>query len=362
MPHPRRQECRRCRLESLLHGGQSRDSYQVQRRELVAVPVLRRDTAMTFDRPWALLLVLLPIAWAAWEWRHSARRSALLLKAGAFACILLALSEPRLTVYQTKVAVAFLADTSASVTAQDLKYESALADKIEAGRGRHWTRVIPFARVTRPASADERTRDGWQLRHTAAGPGHGTNLEAAIRDGVAAMPAGMVPRLVLVSDGHQNLGSVARAIWQAQQLAIPIATVPLAGHAKPGLLLESVGYPGQVFSGEHFPVEVTLESPRATTAKVEMTAEGKVIGSSSVPLVAGANHLRLQATVNAVGAIALAGKISAGDLGEARFEDAVTLRRPRVLLVSHDPAESEEHLVRTLESNQFEVARATGGI
>jgi uncharacterized membrane protein len=93
-----------------------------------------------------------------------------------------------------------------------------------------------------------------------------------------------------------------------------------------------------------------------------MTAEGKTIGSSSVPLAAGANHLRLQATVNAVGAIALAGKISAGDLGEMRFEDAVTLRRPRVLLVSHDPAESEQHLVNTLESNQFEVERAPNGI
>jgi uncharacterized membrane protein/uncharacterized protein YegL len=93
-----------------------------------------------------------------------------------------------------------------------------------------------------------------------------------------------------------------------------------------------------------------------------MTAEGKIIGSSSVPLTAGANHLRLQATVNAVGAIALAGKISAAGLGEALFEDAVTLRRPRVLLVSHDPAESEQHLVRTLESNQFEVERAPAGI
>jgi uncharacterized protein YegL len=317
---------------------------------------------MTFDHPWALLLTLLPIAWVAWEWRSSGRRPALLLKAGALFCILLALSVPIMTIYRTKVAVAFLADTSASVTAQDLKYESALADRIEKTRGRHWTRVIPFARVTRPAAADEHTKNGWQLRHTGAGPGHGTNLEAAIRDGVAAMPAGMVPRIVLASDGNENLGSVARAIWQAQQLGIPIDTVPLAGHTKPGLLLESVGFPGQVFSGEHFPVEVTLESPRASTAKVEMTAEGKVIGSNSVPLAAGTNHLRLQATVNAVGAIALAGRISAGELGEARFEDAVTLRQPRVLLVSHDPAESEQHLVSTLQSNQFEVVRSPGGI
>jgi len=317
---------------------------------------------MTFDHPWALLLALIPIAWAGWEWRTSARRPALLLKAATFFCILLALSVPSMTVYQTKVAVAFLADTSASVTAQDLKYESSIADKIESSRGRHWTRVIPFARVTRQPSADEHTKDGWQLRHTAAGPGHGTNLESAIRDGVAAMPAGAVPRIVLASDGNENLGSVERAIWQAQQLGIPIDTVPLAGHTKPGLLLESVGFPGQVFSGEHFPVEVTLESPRAATANVEMTAEGKVIGNSSVPLEAGVNHLRLQATVNTVGAIALAGKISAGDLGETRFEDAVTLRHPRVLLVSHDPAESEQHLVRTLESNQFEVVRSAGGI
>jgi uncharacterized membrane protein len=292
----------------------------------------------------------------------SSRRVALLLKAATLFCVLLALSMPRITVYQTKMAVALLADTSASVTAQDLKTESALADKIEDGRGRHWTRIIPFARVTRNTAPDEHSKDGWQLRHTAAAQGHGTNLEAAIRDGVASMPAGLVPRLVLVSDGNENLGSVTRGIWQAQQLGIPIDTVPLAGHVKPGLLLESVGFPGQVFSGERFPVEVTLESPRAASAGVEMTAEGKVIGSSTAPLAAGTNHLRLQATVNAVGAIALAGKIAAEGLGETRFEDAVTLRRPRVLLVSHDPPESEEHLVRTLEANQFEVERAPGGI
>jgi secreted protein with Ig-like and vWFA domain len=317
---------------------------------------------MTFDRPWALLLVLLPIAWAAWEWRLSARRSALLLKAGALACILLALSEPRLTVYQSKVAVAFLADTSASVTAQDLKSESALADKLEDARGRHWLRVIPFARVTRATSADERVKQNWQLRHTAASPGRGTNIEAAIRDGAAALPAGMVPRLLLVSDGNQNLGSVNRAIWQAQQLGIPIDTVPLAGHPKPGLLLESVGFPGQVFSGERFPVDVTLESPSATPASVEMLAEGKPIGAAQVQLNAGTNHLRLQASINSTGAIGFAAKISAPSLGETRFEDAVILRRPRALLISHDPAESEQHIVRTLEANQFQVDRAPAGI
>jgi Ca-activated chloride channel family protein len=317
---------------------------------------------MSFDHPWVLLALLLPLGWAAWEWRGSARRLALGLKAAAFVCIVLALSGPRLMVYQTKVAVAVLADTSASVSPEDLARESAIASEVERGHGRHWIRIMPFARSTRMVALEEKTKNGWQLRQTAGPAGRGTDLESAIRDGAATLPAGMVPRLLLISDGNENLGSVARAIWQAQQLGVPIDTVALAGRPKPGLRLESVTVPGQVFSGERFPIDVTVEAPRAAHARVALTAEGKTIGSSEVDLAAGVNHLRLQASVNSVGAIALAGKISASDLGEARFEDSVTLRSPRVLLVSRDPAASEEHIIRALHANQFEVQQAPGGI
>jgi uncharacterized membrane protein len=317
---------------------------------------------MTFEHPLALLLALAPIAWVVWEWRSAGRRSALLLKAAVFFCIALALAEPRVTVYESKVAVAMLADTSFSVPPQDLASESTFADQLERARGRHWVRVIPFARGTRVPSPIERPKNKWDLRHTAGAAGHATDLEAAIRDGAAAMPPGMVPRLLLVSDGNENLGSVSRAIWQAQQLGIPIDTVALAGRPKPGLLLESVGFPGEVFSGERFPIDVTLSSPRAAKATVEISAEGKSIGQNHVDLEKGENHLRLQASVNSVGAIDLAGKVSADGLGEAHFEDAVTLRGPRVLLVSRDPASSEEHIVRTLQANQFEVERAPNGV
>ena len=240
---------------------------------------------MIFEHPWALLLLLLPIAWAAWEWRFSGRRASLILKACAFAAIALALAQPVLTVYESKVAVAMLADTSASVSPEDLRTESAFADRLERARGRHWTRIIPFARATRDSAIAERPKDGWQLHYTAGAGGRGTDLESAIRDGAASLPADMVPRLLLVSDGNENLGSAARAIWQAQQLGIPIDTVPLAGRPKPSLRLESVSIPGQVFSGERFPVEVVLESPAAAQLPRSIcSAEGKPIGSSHVQL------------------------------------------------------------------------------
>ena len=316
---------------------------------------------MTFEHPLALLLLLAPIVWATWEWQRSSRRSGLLLKAGALTAIALAVAAPVIAIYESKVALVLLADTSASVSPQDLQTESALADRVDHNRGRNWLRVVPFARSTRVPTLEERPKN-WQLRHTAGEAGHGTNLEAAILDGAASLPAGMVPRLLLVSDGNENAGSVARAIWQAQQLGIPVDTAPLAGRPKPGLLLNSVTLPGQVFSGERFPIEVTVESPSTVEANVDLSAEGKSLASSKVKLAKGVNHLRLQASVNSTGAVDLAGKISAQGLGEAAFEDAVTLRSPRVLLVSRDPEASEEHLVRTLQANQFAVERAPNGV
>src|SRR5450755_191205 len=316
---------------------------------------------MTFAHAWLLPLLLAPLAWAAWEWRNSARRGGLVMKAAALAAILLALAEPRLTFYESKVGLAILVDTSASVSPQDLAAASAAATTVEKERGRNWTRVLPFAHTSRNPSPAERTGQSWTLAYSPGQASHGTNLEAAVRDGLATLPAGLVPRLLLISDGNENLGSVTRAVWQAQQRRVPIDVIPMAGRPRPSLVLESVSMPAQVFSGERFPVDITLDSPSAAQASVEMTAEGKPLGTSRVSLGAGTNQFRAHASVTATGAIELAGRVSAPGLGDARFDSALTLRRPRVLLVSNDPAAAEAHLMRTLEANQFDVVRATSG-
>jgi Ca-activated chloride channel family protein len=315
---------------------------------------------MTFGHTWVLLFAWLPALWVYWEWRDSARRIALLLKAAGLAAVLVALSEPRATVYETKVAAAILVDTSASVTPQDLAHASDLATQIEAARGRRWTRVIPFARSARNTAAEERGRI-WNLKYTGGDGGHATNLEAALRDAAASLPAGLVPRIVLISDGNENLGSVVRGAWQARELGIPIDTFSLGGRPRPNLRLESMSLPAQVFTGERFPIDISLSSPKRATATVEITAEGKPLGASRVEIEPGLNHFRVHASVSTVGAVDLAGKISAADLGEARFEQAVTLRRPQVLLITQDPAGTEKHLQQTLEANQFEVKRSSNG-
>jgi Ca-activated chloride channel family protein len=312
---------------------------------------------MTFERPFALALVLLPLLWTAYEWRRTPRKSALVLKGLALAAVALAIAAPRLAVSETKVALALLVDTSASVTADDLARASRLATDIERHRGRNWVRVIPFARETRsPAQAEHARR--WTLRHTAADGGRATDLEAGIREAIASLPEGYVPRTLVITDGKENRGSVARATYQARQLGIPIDTVALSGRPQPNLRLEAVAIPSLTFTGEQFPVDLVVSSPRAAAGEIEVQAEGKTIGKSQVAIAPGENRIRAHATLTASGAVDVSVALRAAGLGDVRFDQAVTLRRPKLLYVSQDPPGAETNLLDALGAAQFDIQRA----
>jgi Ca-activated chloride channel family protein len=313
---------------------------------------------VTFDRTWVLALAWIPLAWMFWEWRRTTRRGALVLKAASFTAILLALAEPRLSTEETKIAAMVLVDTSASTSEADLANASRLASAINASKGRHYVRVIPFARNTRALDHAELT-PALHLRATPGDAGRATDLEGAVREAIASAPAGMVPRLVLISDGKENKGSIARAAWQAQQLGIPIDTFALAGRTRPALRLESASLPVSAFTGEQFPIDLLVSAPQAANAQVELTADGRTLGQSEIRLDAGQNPVRLHASLNAPGALEVAVAIRSAGQGEVRFDQAIMLRRPKVLYISEDPANLDNHLTATLTAGQFDVQRVS---
>ncbi len=312
---------------------------------------------MSFDRAWVLLFAPVPLIWFALEWRRTGRRLGLSLKALSLLAILLALAEPKLQTWETKVALAVLADTSASMSKADLEKATALVSSIESSKGRHWTRVIPFAGEPRDLRPDEVGKT-FQLKSVSGDPARGTDIEAAVRDATGALPAGLAPRIALITDGKENRGSVSRAAWQARQLGIPIDTFAMEGRPRPALRLDHARLPQLVFSGERFAIDLAVESPRATRATVELGAEGKALGRSEVQLEAGSNLVRLNASIASAGAVELAGAVKAEGLGEARFAQSVSLRRPRLLYLSQDPESAETHFSRMLGAAQFDVERS----
>ena len=308
---------------------------------------------MTFERPWLLLLTLLPAAWCFFEWRKHSRHFGLIAKSVMLLAIALALAGPVLSWRERKVALAVVADTSASLSPQDLAREQNILKQIDGEKGSNEMDVIPFARAPRdltPAETD------FKLAVTAGAVGKGTNLEAPVRQALASLPAGMLHRILLISDGNENQGALTRAAWQARELGVPLDTIALAGRDRPQILAEALGLPSVVFTGEQFPVDLTVYSPRAANATVDLAAEGKSIGSHSVALAAGENRIRIRASLNAAGAIDVSGIVQAAGLGESRFEGAVSVRRPRVLWITQDAAGSEKHIAGLLAANKFDLA------
>lgn len=307
------------------------------------------------------ILVLLGCAVLAAEWllfrQRPLSRASAALKAASIGAALAALFEPALPVRETKMAVSVLADTSASIPPQGLARASQLLDSLERARGRHQLRVLPFARSVRLPAPEEAAR-GWRLRTAGGETARATNIESAIREAISSTPPGLLPRLVLLSDGRENLGLAARAAWQARELGIQIDTFLLPGRPAPKLRLESARLPAVAFTGERFPVALTVHAPAASEGQLEISAEGRTLGATRVRLEPGLNQLSVRASVSAPGAIDLHLKLRAEGLGELDFEQAVSVRRPRLLYLTQDPPGMEANLLRTLEAAQFDVTRA----
>ena len=110
--------------------------------------------------------------------------------------------------------------------------------------------------------------------------------------------------------------------------------------------------PRIAYAGEQIPIDVTVNAPEHTSSTVEIAAEGKSLGRTAAELEKGLNHLRVHARVKASGVTSISGSI-----GETRFEQAVELRRARVLYLSQDPAGTETNLLQVFSEADFDVVR-----
>jgi Mg-chelatase subunit ChlD len=255
---------------------------------------------------------------------------------------------------RSKTGAVVLVDTSGSITQDDLARASRLITEIERAKRGNWMKVVPFAERTRNVTAAE-VSGGVHLVHTSGEAGGATNLETALTDSMAAIPSGYIPRLVLISDGNENEGSAARAIAELQTLHVPVDTIPLAGRSSNNLRLESLSVPQHAYAGEQIPVDLAIFSPAATRAIVDISAEGKNLGSNTIQLESGINNVRIHARLNASGATAISGRIRAGGLGELPFEQAIELKRARVLFISQDPSGADDNFLRVLTDADLEI-------
>jgi uncharacterized membrane protein len=264
---------------------------------------------------WLLLLVLIPLivllSFRSLSGLGQVRRwVAIGLRCSLVLFLTLALAEAATTTLPENTTVIFVFDGSQSVPKELAdRAEKFVNDAVELrGTGHERDRVglVVFGkqpRLERPPSDAGLLK--FKFKEVADSiDGNYTNLSAALKLALASFPEGCGKRIVVISDGNENLGSAKEQGELAKVNGVQIDVVPLATGMRNQneVLVHSIEAPGLIEQGSQLPIRVLVRSYNANlvvgTLRVQFQKDGvlhHVVGSPrQVTLQLGLNSFTFQ--------------------------------------------------------------------
>ncbi|MBX7165195.1 MAG: VWA domain-containing protein [Pirellulales bacterium] len=239
-----------------------------------------------FDHPWWLAALLLAPLLYWWSRRSLAalgpvrRWLALALRLAVFAALVLALAELRLLRTSERMTVVFLLDQSLSIPPQQrqamIEYTNAAIREFR--RPQDQVGVIVFGREAAleipPFDDDVQVPSQIESR---VDQEH-TNLAAALRLAQASFPEGAARRIVIISDGNQNLGDVLEQARTLVDAGVGVDVQPVYYQARSDISVEKLALPADVRQGQPFDMRVVVENNTPVTE----SSDGRVSGTLRV--------------------------------------------------------------------------------
>jgi uncharacterized membrane protein len=339
---------------------------------------------MAFTQPlFLLLLVLLPyFVTLGWPKGHYGRRrawAALVLRCLIVLFAILSLAGVQSVHGGDELAVVFLVDVSDSVSEVEQERALAFVEEAVAALGPDDRAALVLfgadALVERPMMAGAGPSTGsWRgaLGEIASIPRtYQTDLEGAIRLGMALFPAGAARRMVILSDGRPTLGRAEQAVRLAQSQGVQVDVVPLSSTLLDGEQVEawisSISAPDRLHQGEEFTLAVTARATNDVDAVLTVLAGDKVVAQRAVHLNPGDNIFAVPLDAGEPGFAPFRAYLApAGDVyvqNNALSAFSLVEGPPRVLLVlPPDGGELEgSQLAAALQAAGLEVIEITTG-
>lgn len=184
-----------------------------------------------------------------------------------------------------------------------------------------------------------------------------TDLAAAIRLAMAAFPDGTMKKIVLLSDGNENIGNALDEAELAASDDVVVDVVPLVAEYTQEVLAEKLVVPSQLKVGEPFNLKLVARSLQPTTARIRLLRNGEYAESWDAELVEGINSLELPQVIDEPGFYSFdcVMEPAADTLAENNRALGFTVIKgqPRVLYAEGDPGE-HEYLLDVLREAKIE--------
>lgn len=258
---------------------------------------------MQANAPWALLLLL---PWGACVWwmirgtvrLEGIRKAAAITVRSVILLLLIAIIaqvQPYWRMEQRNVI--FIADRSASVNA-DAQLGEWIAEAVAAKGEDDRSGIITVgldAAVERALSGNELSSSDSYLFRAKINEQF-TDLSQSLRLASGLVQQAGGGRIVLLSDGAENVGQMLKQASILHNAGIAVDVVPVEPPLRTDAAIESFVVPQTLHQGEKFTFELTIISTSAGSAELRLYADNAELSSSLIQLETGENRFALQST------------------------------------------------------------------
>jgi len=235
---------------------------------------------LQLDSPYWLLLAIPAIVLTIWIGRKSlsgmgttARRVALGIRVVVLLLLLIAASDPKWRLESDSVAVTVIADASRSMNTNSLQQaEAFLQQASTTAKPNDLVGLVTAAKDAYVQSLPGRVGSPLDVRDV--GSTESTNLETAVRLGMAVMPQTSANRILLVSDGNETSGSLLAAAKSAQAAGVPIDVIPQRFLRDREVIMERVIVPATAREGDTVKVRALMTATKATRGRLNILMNG----------------------------------------------------------------------------------------
>lgn len=234
------------------------------------------DYSLAVDRPyWLLLLLLLPVLWA-WSYQSLSglgswrRLLALALRTAVFTLLVCALAEMQFRQKNDRMTVLYLLDQSLSIPEEHrdamVRYVNGSVREHRRDDKEDRVGVIVFGRDAKvelpPVDFNyEMGRVETDLNEEY------TNLEAALERAMSLFPHDAAKRVVVITDGNENVGNALRQARAMAESGVSIDVLPVPITPRAEVSVDKVAVPAEARRGQPFELRVVLDhQPTADAA------------------------------------------------------------------------------------------------
>ncbi|MGA3182700.1 MAG: glutamine amidotransferase [Verrucomicrobiota bacterium] len=300
-----------------------------------------------FTNPVWLLTLLPALPWVVWlscksdvqvgPWRHW---SALALRLLVVLALVLAMAGLQWKKPMEGMTVFYLLDRSESVPSP--QQELARQYVIDSSKEKKLNDTAGALVFGSEAAIEFRPSPQVELAKIQAvvGPDR-TDIASAIRLATAAFPETGQKRMVLLSDGNENIGDALSALAAARPLGVTMDVVPLGANRGGDVSIRKLTVPSGLKKGTTFDVKIVVQSDEPQTGTMRLYLNETYLGEQKVELAAGKNLFTFPQTLTDAGFYKYDAQIEAPIDSVAQNNHATafaTVRGdPRLLIVSSDP-------------------------